>query len=117
MSLLVMGPGRSGSHFLANTVRTMGFETIHEDTGKWRKGKHIEDCDWEGAADWLKGGKRALCGFPYGLMVHYLRHRIKDLPVICVHRSYEEWYKSAGGTPTVKDATSYPRGLKDKHHY
>ena len=117
---LVMGPGRSGSRFLTDVLRSMGYCAVHEHSGRWRAEKYIDECDWEGAAEWLGGGQlRALSGFPYGLMVHYLRYKIPDLRVIAVHRPYDEWVKSAGRKDGTKvgGARGWPRNLRDKEHY
>lgn len=119
MPVLVMGPGRSGSRYMNDMMKTLGYESIHEVSRKFREGKYIEDCDWEGAGDWLsqKDKKRALCGFPYGMMVHYLRHRIPGLHVVCVHRDKASWLVSSGGNVKVGSAQSYPMNLRDKEHY
>lgn len=109
---LVMGPGRSGSRYLSRLLsEELDFYVIHEQTKRFRKGKYVEECDWEEAADWLDEKEfRALSGFCYGWMVHYMRHRIRQLPVICVHRNYESWVKSAGGEKCFEGAKGWPEG-------
>lgn len=116
--VLVMGPGRSGSNYLCDMLNELGFETIHEHTRKFRgeQKSFLEDCHWNDAAQWLTGDNRALCGFPYGFMVYYLRHRVQELRVICVHREKDNWLKSVGKSE-VGNATSWPRGLKSIEEY
>jgi len=90
---------------------------VHEASGQHRKGRYVEECDWHGAAKWLiEKDNRALCGFPYGLMVHYLRHRVLDLRVICVRRDKETWLQSVGKA-AVDKSMSWPRNIQSKEHY
>lgn len=113
-----MGTGHSGSRHLAEVLPGLGFYVVHEMNRMFRGGGDISTCDWEGAGDFLvKDPANALVGFPYGLMVHYLRYRIPDLPVICVHRKLEAWLKATGGNDNITGAMSYPRNLRDKTHY
>ena len=117
MRALVMGTGHSGSRYLRDMIIKFGFEVIHEISKKFRDGKYLEDCDWEGAANWLnEKDRRVLCGYPYGFMIYYLRHVVGDVRVICVHRPLEQW-KVRGSSGPIDKAASYPRGLTSHEHY
>jgi hypothetical protein len=119
-----MGPGRSGSKYIHQMLRDMEIETIHESSGSFRGQRHtkLEDCDWVAAGEWITGDRRALCGYPYGFMVHYLRTRVRGLNVICVHRDKASWMISCGAYDpeervTLETTTSYPEGLSSLEHY
>ena len=120
MKALVMGPGHSGSKYLKAMLIEMGYEVTHEMTGKFRgpAGSSLEQCDWQGAAKWLKGADhRILCGFPYGFMVDYLRHHIPGLRVICVCRSKKAWMASGATSGVIESTTSYPAGIESYEQY
>jgi hypothetical protein len=117
--LLVMGPGRSGSKYMNAMMLSLGFESLHESSMMFLNGKYIHNCLWENAATWLEEkDNRALSGFPYGLMVAYLRYKIPKLQVICVHRSKHEWTNSRSAMGWMPSRASFwPEGLRDKEHY